>query len=133
VPLEPVYSYDQTKSFAEILARIAAAARPDLFTTPRPVAKREKDRVYFDYMQNGRGKTISAPYVLRAHPGAPVATPLDWSEVKTGLRPGDFHIRNVRDRFRRVGDLFAGVRTRLQRLEGAIEKVPELLKTRVIP
>jgi bifunctional non-homologous end joining protein LigD len=133
VPVEPVYTYEQTKSFAEILARIAAAARPDLFTTPRPVAKREKDRVYFDYMQNGRGKTISAPYVLRAHPGAPVATPLDWSEVKTGLRPAQFHIRNARDRFRRVGDLFEGVRTRLQRLENAIEKVPELLKTRVIP
>ena len=38
-------------------------------------SKRAKGRVYFDYLQIGRGKTISAPYVLRAHPGAPVATP----------------------------------------------------------
>lgn len=126
VPLEPVFSYDQSKAFAEILARICAAERPDLFTTPRAVSKRNKDRVYFDYLQNGRGKTISAPYVLRAYDGAPVATPLDWSEVKPGLRPQQFHLRNAMDRFRRTGDLFAGVLRRPQRMEDALEKLSAL-------
>lgn len=127
IPLEPEYLYEQTKSFAEILARLCAAERPDLFTTPRAVSKRRKDRVYFDYLQNGRGKTISAPYVLRAYDGAPVATPLDWTEVKPGLTPKQFHIRNALERFRRTGDLFAGVLTRKQRLEPALEKLPALL------
>lgn len=127
VPLEPVYLYEQTKSFAEILARLCAAERPDLFTTPRAVSRRRKDRVYFDYLQNGRGKTISAPYVLRAYDGAPVATPLDWSEVKPGLNPRQFHLRNALERFRRTGDLFAGVLTRKQRLEPAIEKLAPLI------
>src|SRR5207253_1104050 len=81
VPVEPIYASAQTRSFAEILARWVAAERPDLFTTLRTVSAREKGKVYFDYLQNAGGKTISAPYVLRAYPGAPVATPLKWEEV----------------------------------------------------
>lgn len=123
VPLEPVYTYDQTRAFAEILARMCAAERPDLFTTPRSVARRVKDRVYFDFIQNGQGKTISAPYVLRAYPGAPVATPLEWSEVRSGLKPQQFHLKNAMARFDRVGDLFADVLTNRQRLEDALSKI----------
>lgn len=128
VPLEPVYTYEQTRSFAEILARLAAVERPDLFTTPRSVARRDKGKVYFDYLQNGKGKTISAPYVLRAYPGAPVATPLSWREVTAVLRPEQFHLRNAPERFTRLGDLFAGVLTRRQRLEPAMEKLEGLLR-----
>jgi bifunctional non-homologous end joining protein LigD len=127
VPLDPVHNYEQTRSFTEVLARLAASARPDLFTLPRGVSRREKGKVYFDYLQNGRGKTISAPYVLRAHPGAPVATPLEWREVTQGLRPAQFHIRNALDRFQRVGDLFARVLTLGQRLDQAMPKLAEII------
>lgn len=123
VPVEPIYSSAQTRSFAEILARWVAAERPDLFTTPRMVSAREKGKVYFDYLQNASGKTISAPYVLRAHPGAPVATPLKWEEVVPGLKPAQFHIANVLRRFERVGDLFAGVLNKPQELAPALEKL----------
>jgi bifunctional non-homologous end joining protein LigD len=123
VPVEPIYSSAQTRSFAEILARWVAAERPDLFTTPRMVSAREKGKVYFDYLQNASGKTISAPYVLRAHPGAPVATPLKWEEIVPGLKPAQFHIANVLRRFDRVGDLFAGVLNKPQELGPAIEKL----------
>ena len=92
VPLEPVYTYDQVRSFAEIIARVVATERPDLFTTPRPVARRERGKVYFDYLQIGESKTIAAPYVVRAYPGAPVATPLAWREVAPGLLPTQFHL-----------------------------------------
>lgn len=127
VPLEPVYAFHQARSFAEILARWLSAERPDLFTTPRNVAAREKGKVYFDYLQISSGKTISAPYVLRAYPGAPVATPLAWSEVKPGLTPTQFHIGNAIRRFDRVGDLFAGVLKNLQRIEPALEKLSGLI------
>jgi bifunctional non-homologous end joining protein LigD len=123
VPLEPVYTYVQVRSFAEVLAALGAAARPDLFTTPRAVSKREKGKVYFDWQQIAQGKTISAPYVLRAYPGAPVATPLAWNEVTPRLRPEQFHLGNALGRFERVGDLFEGVLKRPQRLEAAIEKL----------
>jgi bifunctional non-homologous end joining protein LigD len=79
--------------------------------------------VYFDWPQIAQGKTISAPYVLRAHAGAPVATPLAWREVTPRLRPEQFHIRNALARFERVGDLFEGVLKRPQALEPAVEKI----------
>jgi bifunctional non-homologous end joining protein LigD len=129
VPLEPVYTYQQTRAFAEILARLAASEQPNLFTLPRVVGQREKGKVYFDYLQNARGKTISAPYVLRAYPGAPVATPLAWSEVRAGLDPKQFHIRNALARFAATGDLFAPVLKRLQRLEPALERLEQIART----
>jgi len=127
VPVEPIYSSAQTRQFAEILARWVAAERPDLFTTPRTVSAREKGTVYFDYLQNASGKTISAPYVLRAHPGAPVATPLKWEEVVPGLKPSQFHIANVLRRFERVGDLFAGVLDKPQELDPALNRLSKAM------
>jgi bifunctional non-homologous end joining protein LigD len=131
VPVEPRYTYQQTRTFAEILARLLAGERPDLFTTPRAVAKREKGKVYFDYLQNAEGMTIAAPYVLRAHPGAPVSTPLRWSEMTRGLTPTQFHLGNVRERFAQLGDLFRPVLTKPQRLEPALEKLEKLVREAV--
>jgi len=128
IPVEPHYTYDEVKSFAELIARIAAAERPDLFTTPRSVEKRQKNRVYFDYLQNGEGKTIAAPYVVRAYAGAPVATPLAWREVKKGLSPAQFTIQTTLPRFDRVGDLFDGVLKKKQTLDAALGNLEKLLK-----
>ena len=127
IPVEPIYTYEETKSFAEVIARIAAAERPDLFTTPRSVAKRQKNKVYFDYLQNGEGKTIAAPYVVRAYAGAPVATPLNWREVKAGLSPAQFTIRTVMSRFDRAGDLFEGVLKKKQTLDAALGRMEKLV------
>ena len=123
VPVEPIYTYDETRTFAELIARLAFQENRDLFTTPRSVSKRQTGRVYFDYLQNAKSKTIAAPYVLRAYPGAPVATPLDWSEVRPGLHPLQFTIANARERFAAKGDLFAGVLDKPQRIEEAVEKL----------
>lgn len=128
VPVERIYRYEQTRALAEILARLLAAERPDLFTAPRAVSAREKGKVYFDYLQNGRGKTVSAPYVARPLPGAPVATPLEWAEVTPGLSPAQFHIRNVLERFERRGDLFEGVLRKPQRLEPALERLEQMVR-----
>ena len=127
IPLEPVYTYEQVRSFAELLSILTIRENPGLFTTPRAVAQRKKAKVYFDYLQISSAKTIATAYVLRAHPGAPVSTPLDWSEVKNGLDPSQFNIHNVLDRFERVGDLFEPVLTNRQKLETAMEKVSQLV------
>jgi len=126
VPVEPVYTYEETRIFAELIARLATQRKPEMFTTPRSVARREKNRVYFDYLQNGKSKTIAAPYVLRAYPGAPVATPLEWGEVKHGLRPEQFNIRNAPQRFAERGDLFSGVLERKQKLEDGVSRLEKL-------
>ncbi len=128
VPVQPVYTYDQTKTFAEVLARMVAAERPDLFTTPRSVARREHGKVYFDYLQNGEGKTIASPYVVRAYAGAPVATPLAWREVCPGLLPTQFTIKNVLSRFERTGDLFEAVLSKPQTLEEPMRKLEKLVR-----
>ena len=128
IPIENRYTYDTARIFAEVLGRLVAGARPDLFTTPRSVAKREKGKVYFDHLQIGEGKTIAAPYVLRAYDGAPVSTPLEWSEVRPGLSPKQFHIGNALERFARVGDLFEGVLKKRQRIEKPLEKLEPLLR-----
>ena len=126
VPFEPVYTYEQIRSFAELLSHLAQERQPNLFTTPRSVNKRQKERVYFDYLQIGMGKTIAAPYVVRAYDGAAVATPLEWKEVKRGTRPADFRIDNAPERFERVGDLFAPVLQGGQKLEEALERLREI-------
>ncbi|MGA3203840.1 MAG: DNA ligase D, partial [Bryobacteraceae bacterium] len=59
VPLAAIYTYEQVRSLAELLSHLVAGERPDLFTTPRAVAKRDKGKVYFDWQQIARGKTIS--------------------------------------------------------------------------
>ncbi len=125
VPFDPDYSYEQIRSFAELISHLALAREPSLFTTPRSVEKRKKGRVYFDYLQIGIGKTIAAPYVVRAYDGAAVATPLDWKEVKRGLRPTDFHLGNAIERFEERGDLFEPVLKGGQRLETALEALNE--------
>jgi bifunctional non-homologous end joining protein LigD len=128
IPIEPVYSFAEARTFAELIARLATRDKPLLFTTPRMVAKRQKNRVYFDYLQIGKSKTIAAPYVLRAYEGAPVATPLEWAEVVDGLHPKQFHIHNARERFREKGDLFRGVLENPQNLYDALGRLEKLFK-----
>ena len=129
VPIEPRYSYEQARSFAEIISRLLAAERPDLFTTPRTVSQREKNRVYFDYLQLAESKTISSPYSARAYAGAPVSTPLKWEEVRPGLHPAQFDIANCPERFTRLGDLFEGVLRKPQKLEKAFTKLEKLVRS----
>jgi len=128
IPVETIYSYDDTRIFAELISRVVTHEKPQMFTTPRSVSKRQKNRVYFDYLQNGKSKTIAAPYVLRAYPGAPVATPLEWSEVQPGLHPGQFNIHNTRQRFAEKGDLFEGVLHRPQNLFDALANLEKLFR-----
>jgi bifunctional non-homologous end joining protein LigD len=128
IPIEPAYSFEEARAFAELIARLVTHEKPHLFTTPRMVAKRQKNRVYFDYLQIGQSKTIAAPYVLRAYAGAPVATPLEWAEVIPGLHPKQFDIHNSRDRFRQKGDLFRGVLESPQNLYEALSRLEKLFK-----
>jgi bifunctional non-homologous end joining protein LigD len=128
IPIEPHYSYEQARTFAEVIARMLAAERPDLFTTPRAVEKRENNRVYFDYMQIAASKTISAAYVARAYAGAAVSTPLEWDEVTPTLLPTQFTIANAPERFARTGDLFEGVLKMPQRIEEAFGRLEKLVR-----
>jgi bifunctional non-homologous end joining protein LigD len=106
VPLAAAYDYDLARQFAELIARLVHARLPHSTSLARQPAHRQK-RVYLDFLQNGRGKTLAAPYSLRPVPGAPVSTPLAWKELKPHLDPKAFSIGNMAQRVERVGDLWA--------------------------
>ena len=81
----------------------------------------------FRLMQIAESKTISAPYVVRARPGATVSTPLAWDEVNAKLHPSQFTMMNTPARFAERGDLFAGVIEKPQRLEKAFANLEKLI------
>ena len=107
LPLPPKTSTESALLVAQIVATRVALAHPKEATVERTVAERSKSSVYVDYLQNVLGKSVAAAYAVRARPGATVSTPLEWSELTSSLDPRDFTIETVRDRFARVGDLWA--------------------------
>jgi bifunctional non-homologous end joining protein LigD len=74
----------------------------------RPVAARG-DKVYVDFLQNGRGKLIAAPFSVRPRPGAPVSMPLAWSELTRRLVPARFDVTSAFARLAKRGDPLRGV------------------------
>ncbi|HET6984218.1 MAG TPA: non-homologous end-joining DNA ligase, partial [Myxococcaceae bacterium] len=94
VPLGPGHSHAQALAFAEAITGALAARFPDQATTERSLKSR-RGRLYLDAFQNGRLKTMVAPYSIRGVEGAPVSTPLEWDEVDARLDPGKFNIRTV--------------------------------------
>jgi bifunctional non-homologous end joining protein LigD len=109
VPLGAKYTYNQARDFANIIATKVHELLPGITSLERSLSKRSKDQVYIDYLQNSRGQTLACAYSVRPKPGATVSTPLEWSEVKKGLLPSDFTIRNIMKRIEKKGDLFGGV------------------------
>ncbi len=109
VPLQAKYDYEHARSFAELIAHHVLEQLPDTTTMERSLSKRKKNHIYIDYLQNKQGATLSSVYSLRPKPNAPVSTPLDWKEVKHGLDPKDFNIKNTLARLNKKGDLFAPV------------------------
>lgn len=110
IPLRAQYTYDQTRTFAEVIALLTVEQLPRITTVERTLAKRN-GRIYVDYLQNKKGQTLASVYSLRPVPGATVSTPLLWSEVKPGLHPSQFTIHTISSRLEKVGDLFHGVLT----------------------
>jgi bifunctional non-homologous end joining protein LigD len=108
IPLGAKYNYEQSKQLAELIANLVHAEIPSFTSLVRDPKKR-KDKIYIDYLQNRPIQTICAPYSIRPKPGATVSAPLHWDEVKKGLQISDFHIKNMLERVKEVGDLFNGV------------------------
>lgn len=108
LPLGVRYDYRQAVLAGRTLASLVHGRLPEQTSLARTPATRP-GKVYLDWLQNGEGKTVAAPYSVRPRPGAPVSTPLRWEELRLGLRPEDFHLGNTRERLAQVGDLFAPV------------------------
>ena len=106
IPTNGKYSYEQVKDFGHLLMQMVQQKLPELTTLERSLQKRDKDKIYLDYLQNRRGQTLASVYSLRPKKSAPVSMPLEWAEVKRGLQPTDFNIYNALNRITEKGDLF---------------------------
>jgi bifunctional non-homologous end joining protein LigD len=110
IPLPAGSSYGTGQLLCQIVATFVASKHPKLATVERSVRKRGR-QVYVDYLQNIQGKTLATAYSARASEFAGVSTPLRWNELDEDIRPEDFTITTVEQRFRDVGDLWAYLRT----------------------
>ena len=107
VPLKPKYDYGRIAEIATALANEVARRAPKIATTQRSLAKREKQQVYVDAMQNARGKTIASVFSARAKPGATVSMPLTWKQVEKGVKISDFTIKNTPTLLKKSGDAWS--------------------------
>ncbi|HYK82617.1 MAG TPA: DNA ligase D [Gemmatimonadales bacterium] len=103
VPVGRQCTYEQARTLGGLLARVIAAELPELATVTRQVGKRGA-RVYLDYVQNGHGRLLVAPFSARPLAGAPVSMPLAWSEVTPKLDNRRFTIKNAPVRMRKLGE-----------------------------
>jgi len=101
IPLARQCTYEQSRTLAGLLARVIAARLPEIATVTRQVQKRG-GKVYIDYVQNGHGRLLVAPFSVRPLPGAPVSTPITWQEVTPRLDIRSFTIRTVPERMQRM-------------------------------
>ena len=111
IPLPPGTPYEAGMLFCQIIATMVASKHPKVATVERMVRRRKDGTVYVDYLQNIQGKTLACAYSARGSSFAGVSTPLTWKEVHDRPKPQDFTIDTIEKRVRKVGDLWAKMRT----------------------
>ncbi|WP_044641523.1 non-homologous end-joining DNA ligase [Risungbinella massiliensis] len=105
VPIEAKWTFEETRKINHFIGSYLAQKYPKLVSIERRVKDRG-DKVYFDYLQHYRSKTLIAPYSPRATAMATVSAPVTWEELGKGIHPTDFTLLNMPDRLQQKGDLF---------------------------
>jgi bifunctional non-homologous end joining protein LigD len=120
IPLNTKVSYQQTKSFAQAVARLLEQEHPDLVVSDMKKSVRT-NKVFVDWSQNDEHKTTISVYSLRAREHPTVSTPITWDEVEQALKTKDprhlvFEAKGVLARVEKMGDLFEPVQKLKQKL-----------------
>jgi len=130
VPFQRGPDFDEVRAFARSLADHLAAASPDSYTTEVRKEKR-KGRLFLDVARNAYGQTAVVPYSARPKDGAPVAVPLDWTELdKSGLRSAYYTIRSALRRLAQREDPWKGMQRHARSLSNSRDRFAEILKSR---
>ncbi|MFI6595302.1 non-homologous end-joining DNA ligase [Nonomuraea sp. NPDC050536] len=119
VRIQPRWDFVEVRHAGIALARAIEAKDPDLVTTAWWKEERG-ERVFIDYNQNARDRTVVSAYSIRAKPEAPVSTPLTWQELEDA-DPRDFDIRTVPARFAELGDVHAAIDDHAYTLDTLLE------------
>jgi bifunctional non-homologous end joining protein LigD len=114
VPLNTPTTYDETRPFAQAIARLIAKQTPDEVLAKMGKKTDRSGKVLIDWYQNNERKTTIAVYSLRARERPTVSTPVSWDEVEQAVESGDaaslvFEAGDVLERLDHHGDLFAPV------------------------
>jgi bifunctional non-homologous end joining protein LigD len=91
VPVASQMTHDAARLFCKRIAQRIERSTPDRYTTSAQPSSR-RNRIYFDYLRNGRGTTAIGTYSPRAREGFPIAAPVTWRQVERGIRPDAFTI-----------------------------------------
>lgn len=123
VPVAPIYTYDQTRTFAEIVGKMLAKRNPGRITMEWSVEKR-KGRIFFDHNQNARGKTLASIFSARPTESATVSMPVDWGRLAQIL-PADFTMLTVPDIVKSSGDPWRDIQEKKQDLDEILQRISE--------
>ena len=127
VPLDRSADFDDVRQFARDVALVLVRRHGDRYTLEQRKQKRE-GRIFLDTLRNSYGATSVAPYSVRARPGAPVATPLEWCEVEDGASPRDWTIENIPERLSQQEDPWSGLMYHAQSIASRRQALDELLE-----
>jgi bifunctional non-homologous end joining protein LigD len=114
-PLKPAADWAAVKDFAHSLAAAMAKDSPQRYLATAS-KKARSNRIFIDYLRNGRGATAVCAYSARARGGATVSTPLAWDELGPEMRPDRFTVLNVLNRLTHIDDPWKDMRKRARRL-----------------
>lgn len=117
LPLKPTNKYESVAEFSRLLASEVTQRAPKIATIERTIAKRKKEQVYVDWMQNAHGKSLAAVLTARAKRGATVSMPLTWKQIEQGVKISDFTIKNVPALLKKNGDAWSDFFDRRQKLK----------------
>jgi bifunctional non-homologous end joining protein LigD len=126
VPLDRSADFERVREVARSIAELLARRYQGALTIEQR-KKARGHRVYLDVMRNAYGQTAVAPYTVRARPGAPVATPLDWSELDgAGLAPDRYTISSIFKRLARKKDPWREIDRHAVSIEVAADRLREI-------
>ncbi|HEX7236705.1 MAG TPA: DNA ligase D [Gammaproteobacteria bacterium] len=126
IPLGARYTYEQSRTLAELLARFVSKSLPEIATIVRSVSDRD-GKVYVDFLQNGHGRLLVSPFCVRPLPGAPVSMPLEWAQINGRLKLERFNIRSARKWLAKHGDPLAPVLSASSDMLAALEQLTRRL------
>ncbi|ONK09969.1 non-homologous end-joining DNA ligase [Streptomyces sp. MP131-18] len=119
VPIVPEWTFPQVRRAAIAIGRELQRRAPERVTTAWWKEERG-ERIFVDYNQTARDRTIASAYSVRPRPRAPVSAPLRWAELPDA-RPEDFDLSTMPGRFAEAGDVHAGMADRPCRLDAVLE------------
>ena len=126
VPIANLYTYEQTRSFAEVIGKILINRHPRKITMEWDTTKRT-GKVFFDHNQNARGKTIASIYSPRPTNSASVSFPIKWNDL-SHVVPTDFTIFNVPNTInKKIKNPWIDIMKKKQNLNKILESIKEVL------